>query len=68
LKDGKAKVTLVSAEGRDQAAERLRKWEDAALEAADFEREEGTELWVKGGVCYGRNAALQYCQESGWRE
>jgi hypothetical protein len=68
LKDGKAKVTLVSAEGRDQAAERLRKREDAALEAADFEREEGTELWVKGGVCYGRNAALQHCQESGWRE
>jgi hypothetical protein len=68
LKDGKAKVTLVNAEGRDQAAERLRKREDAALEAADFEREEGTELWVKGGVCYGRNAALQYCQESGWRE
>jgi hypothetical protein len=68
LKDGKAKVTLVSAEGRDQAAERLRKREDAALEAADFEREEGTELWVKGGVCYGRNAALQHCQESGWSE
>ena len=68
MKDGKAKVTLVSAEGRDQAAERLRKREDAALEAADFEREEGTELWVKGGICYGRNAALQHCQESGWRE
>jgi hypothetical protein len=68
LKDGKAKVTLVSAEGRDQAAERLRKREDAALAGSGFEREEGTELWVKGGVCYGRNAALQHCQESGWRE
>ena len=70
MKDGKGKTAaaLGGPEGWSKGAERLRGREDAALEAADFEREEGTELWVKGGVCYGRNAALQHCQESGWSE
>jgi hypothetical protein len=57
--EGKTEASLVYPEGRSEAAERLRGWEDAALEAAGFEREVGADLWAKGGVCYGREAALQ---------
>jgi hypothetical protein len=53
VNDGKAKTAASGDE-----AERLRQREDAALEAAGFEPE-GAELWAKGGVCYGREAALQ---------
>jgi hypothetical protein len=41
-----------------EGAERLREREDAALEAAGFEQI-GADLWAKGDVCYGREAALQ---------
>jgi hypothetical protein len=66
MKDGKPKAAapLVIPEGWGGPAERLREWEDAALEAAGFERKEETELWAKGGVYFGREAALQYCQQS----
>jgi hypothetical protein len=61
LKDGKGKTAaaLGGPEGWSKGAERLRGREDAELEAAGFEREVGTDLWAKGGVCYGREAALQ---------
>jgi hypothetical protein len=60
LKDGKGTTaaSLVCPEGWSEGAERLREREDTALEAAGFEPE-GAELWAKGGVCYGREAALQ---------
>jgi hypothetical protein len=49
-----------------EAAERLRERDDAVLEAAGFEQlEDG--LWVKEGVCYGRDAALQKIMAS-WPE
>jgi hypothetical protein len=68
VKDGKAKAALGRPERRSEGgAQRLREREDAALEAAGFERKEETELWAKGGVYFGREAALQYCQESGWK-
>ncbi len=38
---------------------RHREREEASLKAAGFEREEGTELWVKGNLYFGREAALQ---------
>ena len=41
-----------------KGAERLREREDAALEATGFEQI-GADLWAKGDVCYGREAALQ---------
>ena len=61
MKDGKGKAAaaLGGPEGWSKGAERLRGREDAELEAAGFEREVGTDLWAKGGVCYGREAALQ---------
>jgi hypothetical protein len=61
LKDGKGKTAaaLGGPEGWSKGAEKLRGREDAALEAAGFEREVGADLWAKGGVCYGREAALQ---------
>lgn len=60
MKDGKAKTvtSVVRPEERRDGAERIREEEDAVLEAAGFEPE-GTCLWAKGGVCYGREAALQ---------
>jgi hypothetical protein len=66
MKDGKPKAAapLVIPEGWGGPAERLREWEDATLEAAGYERKEETELWAKGGVYFGREAALQYCQQS----
>jgi hypothetical protein len=67
VKDGKAKAALGRPERRGEGAQRLREREDAALEAAGFERKEETELWAKGGVYFGREAALQYCQERGWK-
>jgi hypothetical protein len=54
VNDGKARKAAASGD----EAQRLRQREDAALEAAGFEPE-GPELWAKGGVCYGREAALQ---------
>jgi hypothetical protein len=62
--EGKTEASLVYPEGRSEAAERLRGWEDAALEDAGFERVEGDVLWAKGGVCYGREAALQNLSNS----
>ena len=63
MKDGKGKTTAsLGRPGRSsEGAKMLREREDAALEAAGFERVgvEGSELWAKGGVCYGREAALQ---------
>ena len=68
MKDGKAKAALGRPERRGEGgAQRLREREDAALEAAGFERKEGIDLWAKGGVYFGREAALQYCQQSGWK-
>jgi hypothetical protein len=67
VKDGKAKAAPGRPERRGEGAQRLREREDAALEAAGFERKEETELWAKGGVYFGREAALQYCQQSGWK-
>ena len=65
MKDGKTKAELGSPERWSEGgAERLREREDAALEAAGFEREVGADLWAKGGVYFGREAALQYCQQS----
>ena len=55
----KAAAALGGLEGWSKEADRLRGREDAALEAAGFEREVETDLWAKGGVCYGREAALQ---------
>ncbi len=68
MKDGKLKAAapLASPKGWGGPAERLQEWEDTALEAAGFERKEETELWAKGHVYFGREAALQYCQQSEW--
>ena len=63
MKDGKGKiVAALGGPGRSsEGARMLREREDAALEAAGFERVgvERAELWTEGGVCYGREAALQ---------
>ena len=61
MKDGKGKAAaaLGGPEGWSKGAERLRGREDAELEAAGFEREVGADLWAKGGVYFGREAALQ---------
>ena len=56
---GKAAAALGGPEGWSKGVERLQGREDAELEAAGFEREVGADLWAKGGVCYGREAALQ---------
>ena len=53
----KASVTRPD-EWRD-AAERLRKEEDALLKANGFQSAESDLLWVKECCCYGREAALQ---------
>ena len=66
MKDGKDKAALGRPERPGEGAQRLREREDAALEAAGFERKEETELWAKGGIYFGREAALQYCQQSEW--
>jgi hypothetical protein len=54
----KAEVPVVHPQEWGDRAERLREEEDTLLEAGGFELE-GTDLWVKEGVWYGREAALQ---------
>jgi len=60
LKDSKVETaaSLGRLEEWSEGAERLREREDAELEAAGFEQI-GADLWAKGDVCYGREAALQ---------
>ena len=60
MKDTKTKTATSATRPEDWGDRAQRFWddEDALLEAAGFEPEE-TDLWTKGGVCYGRNAALQ---------
>ena len=60
MDDSKAKTEAPAARPQDWAdgTQRLRKEEDALLKAGGFEPW-GTDLWAKGGVCYGRKAALQ---------
>ena len=68
MKDGKAKAAAHGgSESRSEVYGRYREREYAVLKATGFERVEGTELWVKGGVYFGREAALQYCRQSGGR-
>jgi hypothetical protein len=55
---GETATSLGRLEEWSKGAERLREWEDAALEAAGFEQI-GADLWAKEDVCYGRKAALQ---------
>ena len=58
--DAKAKTATSATRPQEWSDRAQAFWddEDALLEAAGFELEEGN-LWTKGGVCYGRNAALQ---------
>jgi hypothetical protein len=44
--------------------QRLREEENAVLVEAGFEAVGGTDLWHKGAICYGRDAALQ----NAWRD
>jgi hypothetical protein len=55
---GETAALLGRLEEWSKGAERLREREDAALEAAGF-GQIGADLWAKGDVCYGREAALQ---------
>ena len=55
---GETAAPLGRLEEWSKGAERLREREDAALEGAGFEQI-GADLWAKGDVCYGREAALQ---------
>ncbi len=60
--DAKAKTATLATRPQEWSDRAQVFWydeEDALLEAAGFEPEEGGNLWTKGSVCYGRNAALQ---------
>ncbi len=47
--------------GATDGFEKLREEENAVLVEAGFEPA-GSDLWEKDGVCYGREAALQYAR------
>ena len=49
---------------REHEGEEHRDKEDSALVEASFEPTEGDDLWMKNGVYYGREAALQ----KAWRK
>ncbi len=63
--EAKAAAAVEPPERWNERAERLREREEFSLNAGGFERKVGTELWVKGGIYFGREAALQNCQRSG---
>jgi hypothetical protein len=46
-------------DGTIDGFERFREEENAVLVEDDFKSAGGTDLWQKGAVCYGREAALQ---------
>jgi hypothetical protein len=66
LEDDKVKAAAPlgrSGKSHGRSARKLREREDAALEAAGFERA-GAGLWEKEGVYYGRIAAMQKAARS----
>ncbi len=59
LRGWQDRATDETIDGTIDGFERLREEENAVLIEAGFKPAGGTDLWQKGAVCYGRDAALQ---------
>ena len=54
-----SRVPTPTSEGEAAAGSPQRETDNAMLLRAGFEPVEGSDLWKRGGTCYGREAALQ---------